>query len=380
MSGITEIIHELAETAAHPKASIVKAMKDTGKKALGCFPIYTPEEIAYAAGYLPVGLWGGQTDIKLADKYIQGFCCSIMRANMELAMRGSYSVLEGVVIPTYCDSLKAILANWMFAVPNVKVIAYSVIQNRYGSGALAFAVAQLEIFRKDVEALCGKTIADSDIEKAFALYEAYRAAMRVFTERARKLPRTVTPTLRHQIIKAAFYMDKKDYLQKIAALNDLLAGLPEEKAAGPKVIVTGLLAEPASFLDLFTENGFAFMGDDLAQESRQFRTPARSEGSAVERMAYRLLDQRGDTFFYEKDKSRGKMLVDMARETGADGVVVAMFKFCDPEEFDYPVYKKELDAAGIPILYLEIEQKNENPEALRTRIQSFAEMRLGKLA
>jgi benzoyl-CoA reductase/2-hydroxyglutaryl-CoA dehydratase subunit BcrC/BadD/HgdB len=97
-------------------------------------------------------------------------------------------------------------------------------------------------------------------------------------------------------------------------------------------------------------------------------------------MAYRLLDQRGDTFFYEKDKSRGKMLVNMVRETGADGVVVVMFKFCDPEEFDYPVYKQELDAAGIPILYLEIEQKTENPEALRTRIQSFAEMRLGKLA
>ena len=374
MSQITDIIQKLAETAEAPKASVAKAMKETGKKALGCFPIYTPEEIAYAAGYLPVGLWGGQVDIKLADKYIQGFCCSIMRANLELAMRGSYSVLEGVVIPTYCDSLKAILANWMYAVPNVKAIPYSVIQNRFGSGALAFAVSQLEIFRKDIEALSGKKILDADIENAFALYESYREAMRVFTERARKLPKTITPTLRHQIIKAAFYMDKKDYLREIETLNRLLSELPQENAAGPKVIVTGLLAEPASFLNLFTQNKYAFMGDDLAQESRQFRTPARAEGSAIERMAYRILDQRGDTFFYEKDKSRGQMLVNMVRETGSDGVVVAMFKFCDPEEFDYPVYKKDLDEAGIPVLYLEIEQKTENPEALRTRVQSFAEM------
>jgi benzoyl-CoA reductase/2-hydroxyglutaryl-CoA dehydratase subunit BcrC/BadD/HgdB len=377
MSEISAIIQRLAQTAESPKQSIAKAMKDTGKKALGCFPVYTPEEIVYAAGYLPVGLWGGQVDIKLAEKYIQGFCWSIMRANLELAMRGAYSELEGVVIPTYCDSLKAVLANWMYAVPDVKVIPYSVIQNRAGSGALIFAMAQLEMFRADIEALSGKKITDENIEKAFALYETSREAMRVFTERARKLPLTITPTARHQVIKAAFYMDKKDYLCQIEALNGLLAGLPEEKAAGPKVIVTGLLAEPSSLLDLFTQNGYAFMGDDLAQESRQFRTRSRAEGSAVERMAYRVLDQRGDTFFYEADKSRGQMLVDMARETGADGVVAAMFKFCDPEEFDYPVYKKALDEAGIPVLYLEIEQKNENPEALRTRIQSFAEMITG---
>ena len=377
MSEIHAIIQRLAQTAEAPKASIAKAMKDTGKKALGCFPVYTPEEIAYAAGYLPVGLWGGQTDIKLADKYIQGFCCSIMRANLELAMRGAYNVLEGVVIPDYCDSLKAVLANWMYAVPDVKVIPYSVIQNRFGSGARAFAVAQLEIFRADVEALSGTKIADEDIEQAFALYEMCREAMHVFAERARVLPRTITPVVRHQIIKAAFYMDKKDYLREITALNVLLAELPKEKAAGPKVIVTGLLAEPSPLLDVFTQNGYAFMGDDLAQESRQFRTRARPEGSAIERMAYRILDQRGDTFFYEADKSRGKMLIDMVRQTGSDGVVAAMFKFCDPEEFDYPVYKKELDEAGIPVLYLEIEQKNENPEALRTRIQSFAEMIAG---
>jgi len=51
-----------------------------------------------------------------------------------------------------------------------------------------------------------------------------------------------------------------------------------------------------------------------------------------------------------------------------------MMKFCDPEEFDYPVYKAQLEAAGIPILYLEVDQQMESFEQIRTRIQSFAEM------
>lgn len=62
------------------------------------------------------------------------------------------------------------------------------------------------------------------------------------------------------------------------------------------------------------------------------------------------------------------------KELGADGVVVCMFKFCDPEEFDYPVYKKELEEAGVPMLYIEVDQQMDSIEQLRTRIQSFAEI------
>lgn len=46
-----------------------KYLAETGNKAIGCFPVYTPEEIVYAAGMLPVGMWGGQTEVDLAKQY-----------------------------------------------------------------------------------------------------------------------------------------------------------------------------------------------------------------------------------------------------------------------------------------------------------------------
>ena len=67
MNRTEEIIGLLGETANHPAKAVKAAMKETGKKAIGCFPYYTPDEIIYAAGLLPVGLWGGQTEIKLAE-------------------------------------------------------------------------------------------------------------------------------------------------------------------------------------------------------------------------------------------------------------------------------------------------------------------------
>ena len=49
-------------------------------------------------------------------------------------------------------------------------------------------------------------------------------------------------------------------------------------------------------------------------------------------------------------------------------------KFCDPEEYDYPIFKKDMEEAGVPHLFIEIEQGTTSIEQIRTRIQTFAEI------
>lgn len=368
------MVQALVEAGKTPKKTIAQSMKTTGKKAFGCFPIYVPEEIIYASGMLPVGVWGGQTTFKNVDKYIQSFCCSIMKANMELGMQGAYDFLEGIAIPTFCDTMKAILANWPMAVPTCKAIPLVYPQNRESSGSFDFMVAQFRGFQQEIEKVVGHEITDAELEAAFAVYEEYRGALREFTELVNDYPASLNPKNRHMIIKAAWFMDKKEYTKQLKELMEALKAEPKEKVQGPKVVITGLIAEPESFLDIFTDFGYTFVADDLAQESRQFRVPARAEGSAIERMANRYIDLRGCTFFFEQNKSRGQMLIDMVKKYHADGVIVCMLKFCDPDEFDYPVIKKELEDAGIQTLYVEIEQQMDTVEQLRTRLQSFAEI------
>jgi benzoyl-CoA reductase/2-hydroxyglutaryl-CoA dehydratase subunit BcrC/BadD/HgdB len=130
MSSVKEIISNLEEAARHPGKAVKASMESTGKKAVGCFPYYAPEELIYAAGMLPVGMWGGQSEIKFADKYMQSFCCSIMRENVEQGMCGVYDSLSAVIIPTFCDTLKCICENWKAAVPQIKLIPVVYPQNR----------------------------------------------------------------------------------------------------------------------------------------------------------------------------------------------------------------------------------------------------------
>lgn len=369
-----EIIQKLEIAALHPSKTVVDTIQTTGKPLIGCFPIYTPEEIIYAAGAIPVGMWGGNTELQLADKYLQSFCCSIMRSNMEYGMKGSYNMLQGIVLPAFCDTLKCVCENWKVAVPHISIVPIAYPQNRTLDCGFEYLIHEFDRVKNEIERLLGVQISDDKLKEAFDLYEDYRATMRAFTEAAADHPEIIGARTRHLIIKAGQFLDKAVYKEDIKLIMESLKREPIKKFKGIKVIATGLIAEPVEILEIFEENHIAFVGDDLAQESRQWRTPSRKDGSVFEKMAYRMVDQRGDTFLYEEQKTRGQMLIHMNKEQNANAIVVFMMKFCDPEEFDYPIYKAEIEAARIPLLYLEIDQQITSFEQIRTRVQSFTEM------
>ena len=373
MDRIKEIISSFDKISKNPADAVRAEMRETGKNAVGCFPYYTPDEIIYAAGMLPVGLWGGQSKIRQADRFLQSFCCSLMRENMELGMKGAYDFLSAIVIPTYCDTLKCVCENWKYAVPRADLIPVVYPQNRRTEAGMEYMITELKRVREELERIAERTVTEADLLDSIEVYEDYRTVMRTFTKLVNRYPKTLNAKSRHSVIKAAYFTDKKRYTEKISELIGELEQMPEEVSEGLKIVVTGILAEPEALLELFVENNCIISADDLAQESRQFRTFLAPGKTALETVARRMADQSCSTL-YDETKCRGDLLIDLARKSHADGVVISMMKFCDPEEFDYPIYKKELEAAGIPMLYLEIEQQMDSMEPLRTRIQSFAEM------
>lgn len=374
MSEAMKLIRELEYIGQNPKKSILASMKETGKKAVGCCYIYTPEELVYAAGMLPVGMWGGQTKGTLSNRYLQGFCCSIMKVATEQALLGKYDFLSAVIITSFCDTLKCIIENWKTALPKQHIIPMIYPQNRKIQAGKDFMKEELERVKVEMEKIAVKEITEAALEQAVDIYDEYRSAMQEFTDLIARKPGLLSPKSRHAVIKAAYFMDKKIYTEKIRRIIQEIDSIPAEKSAVRRIILTGLLAEPDGLLDIMAENQMVVTADDLAQESRQFRTIAPKQGDALQRMTERIAMQDSCAFLYDEGKTRGAHIIDLVKKYDADAVIFLQLKFCDPEEFDYPIIKKELEAAGIPLLYLEIEQQMDSLEQLRTRIQSFGEM------
>ena len=54
--------------------------------------------------------------------------------------------------------------------------------------------------------------------------------------------------------------------------------------------------------------------------------------------------------------------------------MVLLTKFCDPEEFDYPLIKKACAAAGIPVTVIEVDRQMVNYEQARTALETFRDL------
>ncbi len=57
MENINKILTSMQKVVANP-AQVVRDWKESGKKVIGCFPVYCPDEIVHAAGMMPIGMWG----------------------------------------------------------------------------------------------------------------------------------------------------------------------------------------------------------------------------------------------------------------------------------------------------------------------------------
>lgn len=374
MKGINTILATMKEVVSHPGQVVKNYKQKTGKGVVGCFPIYCPEEIVHAAGMLPVGMWGGQTQISQALTIVPSFCCSIMQSNIELALKGVYIDLDAVIMSSPCDTLKSIPQDWGYAIPDIKVIQIVYPQMRKIEGGVEYLKTEFMRVKQEIEAITGEPITDAALQESIQVYNQHRKSLREFCTVARNYLLTITPVVRHLVIKSGYFMEKSQHTMLVDKLSSELKKLPPEEWQGRKVILTGITAEPDALLEILDENKIAVVADDLAQESRQFRTdvPAGEEPLLCLARQWSLIE--GCSLAYDPQKKRGDMLIELVKETGADGLIFCMMKFCDPEEFDYPIIADQFETAGIPSLYLEIDQQQQSMERERTRIQSFAEM------
>ncbi|MGE5404641.1 MAG: 2-hydroxyacyl-CoA dehydratase subunit D, partial [Candidatus Saccharibacteria bacterium] len=371
---ISSILNQMQDAVDHPGQVVEDFLKTHKRPVIGCAPEYCPEEIVYAAGMLPVGMWGGRTNISKANMYFPAFACSLVQTTLELGMHGVYDKLSAVIVPAHCDHLKCFGQDWRVAVPQVRFIPVVHPNNRHLEAAVTYLRGEYARVKKELEIIGRLPISDDELNLAIEVYNIHRETMRLFALAARDYPVTVSPRVRHLVFKSSYFMDKAEHTQLVKSFVDELKRQPQEKWDGKRVLLTGIMAEPDELLELFSTYKLSVAGDDLAQESRQFRVDVPEGQDPLERLARRWSLMEGCSLLINPEKPRRFMLPELARECGADGVIACMMKFCDPEEFDFPFYKRTLEKAGMPLLHLEVDMNGQTLEQARTRIQGFAEM------
>src|SRR3989304_4047494 len=105
------IIAECRELVEDPDFPTVKRWREAGGKVVGHFQVYFPEEIAHAAGLLPLKIRGAQIEARQAEARFGSYLCSILKTSLELALSGRVE-LDMFVTHPICDAARNLAAVW----------------------------------------------------------------------------------------------------------------------------------------------------------------------------------------------------------------------------------------------------------------------------
>ncbi|MBQ0017799.1 MAG: 2-hydroxyacyl-CoA dehydratase [Clostridiales bacterium] len=366
----SEIMKKFHEVAADPRAQMDKYIAE-GKKVVLAAPVYTPEELIHSMGFVPMGVWGADTEIDRAKEYCPAFLCSIVQSILELGIKGAYDGASAIVIPSLCDTLKTLGENWKYAVKDIPFIPMTYPQNRKPEYGIRFTKAGYERVAKDLEAAGGK-FDNAALAASNEIYNKHNAAMRkldeVLAEHAE-----ITAAERSDIYKSAFFMTKEEHT---ALVEELISEIEknEKTAAELPVVVSGILTDAPALNEIFDGLGFSIVADDVAAQSRQYRTDVPAGDDAMYALAEKFAAMDNCSVLYNQEKPRVDWIVETAKAREAKGVIIVMTKFCDPEEFDYVMIKKACEKAGIPVTQVEIDRQMTRFEQVRTNLETFKDL------
>src|SRR5512145_1174253 len=180
---ILSTCRDLVEDSGYPT---VQRWRENGGMVLGHFQVYFPEEIAHAAGLLPVKICGAQVEGMEAESHFGSYLCSIIKTSLELALTRKIA-LDMFVTHPICDAARNLGAIWGRNFPYKCQILY-LPQNPDSSGAAAWLRHEYRRLLRDIEAVAGRSVDDGALRRSIAVYDEGRRHLRSLYDIKRTAP------------------------------------------------------------------------------------------------------------------------------------------------------------------------------------------------
>ncbi|PKN18873.1 MAG: 2-hydroxyacyl-CoA dehydratase [Deltaproteobacteria bacterium HGW-Deltaproteobacteria-6] len=369
-------IAELLTIVENPYFYLQQLKDKTGKKIVGTVCSYAPEELIFAAGALPVRLFGSDSGIHRADLHLQSYCCSLVRGILEEALSGRLDLLDGMVFPHTCDSIQRLSDVWRLNL--VKPFHADVVLpvKLTTPSARQYLIDVLAKFKTDLERGLSREITEAGLIHAVKIYNAIRAQMTRLYQLRCENPQIIKGQDFHTIVRAAMIMEREAFLETLSAIvAELTKTAPGKKASGARrLVLSGGICNHPDIYDAIESAGGVVAGDDLCTGSRYFEGVINENLPPLTAIAHRYAERGSCPAKHAGLTRRGESLVRMAKDCKADGVVFMLLKFCDPHAFDYPYLKEMLDREKIPSLLLEVEEQTGAGGQLQTRLETFIQI------
>ncbi len=361
----------------------INRIKDSGKKVIGCFPLYPPLELFHSMDIIPVVLWGFDdlhAGVNESDKHLQNYVCSVARCLTEFVLTAGGRLLDGLFMYNACDTLRnlpEILACGL-GEKDINIPLFNIhIPATYTGQTDSRGYLKDEItgFVRKLEQEYGVAYSEKRFRESADLYKEMRSLSLELD--ALVSSGTIGFGDFSRIIHEGYVVPVDTQVESLKSLIKNCGSSPVGKKIPEdehRVLVSGILPPPSSVCDIIEKSGFTVVGNDIASLYRSYCNHPEITGDAGKFYIDFYQNHFPCTTLLSTSDRRAEAIMNLIRERNANGFLFIGEKFCEYEYFEIPFIDKMLKNEGINILHLEFSiDDNENFEWFRTRIESFAE-------
>lgn len=358
--------------------------KASGRKIIGSYCVFVPEEIVLAANATLVGLCSGADfAMEEVEKFLPRNTCALIKSALGFKLGKVCPYLESadmVVGENTCDGKKKAYETLDDFIPNLYIM--DLPQMKVHQGLETFR-SEYYRFKSAVENLTGVTISADSLKEAIITVNNKRKAIHRLMALRQNDPAPISGLDALLVNQVAFYDNPQRFTDSVNKISDELEAKLEKKQGvmaekTPRILVSGCpMAVPNWKLPWIIEtSGALVVGEEACVGERGYRNLTDESGTTVEEMVEAIVNRyfKIDCAIFTPNPDRLEHIKEMAATYKADGVIHFGLQFCQPYLMESISFEKALEAENIPTLRIDTDYSMEDVGQLKTRVEAFIEM------
>jgi len=360
-----------------------REMKDEGEKIIGYLCSYTPVELMSAIDFIPYRITGDvEEPVVEADAYLETIMCPFVRSCFDLALKGKYDFLDGLVIPHSCDTIEKIYNIWRYHSP-LPYFHFVNVPHMVTASSRQFFRQEIEMFKESLEGFAGRKITPEALSQAIEVHNKNRAMLRELYDLRKGDPPLISGTEITKLLVSGMTLPAVEFGQLISEVTDEVKDRQNPLESKPaRIMIFGSEIDDIALVKLIEDAGSHVVTDDLCTGTRNFRTDVAITEDPLNGLADYYVGEIKCPRSYAAKKgnvdedvmARFGYLLEYAKEFKVDGVILYVIRFCDTYELDVPDVLDLLEKNGLPVLHIETDYNLTAIGQLQTRVEAFLEM------
>jgi benzoyl-CoA reductase/2-hydroxyglutaryl-CoA dehydratase subunit BcrC/BadD/HgdB len=358
--------------------------RSEGRKVVGTFCVFVPDELILAADAISVGLCAGaEFGFDEAERLLPRNTCSLIKSFFGFKLNRVCPYMEAtdlLVGETTCDGKKKAYEIFKDIQPNLYVMEVPQMKTAQDRALLKSEYLR---FKEELGRLTGVGITAKRLKKGISLVNNRRKALYRLAALRAADPAPISGRDALLANQVAFYDDPVRFTEAVSKICDELEGRVGDgegvaPQGSPRILVSGCpMAVPDWKLPAIIESsGGVIVGEESCVGERGTRNLVDETGSDVDTLIEAIVGRyfKVDCAIFTPNQERLDHVVAMVDRYKVNGVIHYALQFCSPYMVESYRVEQALSSRGIPVLRIETDYSQEDAGQLKTRVEAFLEM------